>query len=279
LMDAADAAELPIVEFFGRAVEDDRRHELFARAVTIAQDTALRDKRRALGGALAAGVMGDDAQIDEELLFMRAVDDVDEIHIRLLARMAARRPPTVVPGWSIYMITKEDRGLRVGVRALLGTLELHGLIEQVVVRGQIQAEGSAQDYYNITKQGHTFLKRLAENPDLECRCDHAADVGDTAPGPVGERSGSGMSPRTYGRRAALRCLFRPGWPGFRPRFMRGGSGRHAELAGELVERREDLWQRRMASRVLLVAVPPGWARTTVLDRLSEAAGPVTPRLP
>ena len=54
--------------------------------------------------------------------------------------------------------------------------------------------------------------------------------------------------------------------------MRRGSGRHAELAGELVEWWEDLWQRGMTSRVVLVAVPPGWGRTTVLDRLAEAAG-------
>src|SRR5262245_19688447 len=61
--------------------------------------------------------------------------------------------------------------------------------------------------------------------------------------------------------------------------MWGGPGRHAELAEELVEWWEDLWQRGMTSRVVLVAVPPGWVRTTVLDRLAEAAaaedGPVT----
>jgi hypothetical protein len=54
--------------------------------------------------------------------------------------------------------------------------------------------------------------------------------------------------------------------------MGGGSSRHTELAGELVEWWEDLWQRGMTSRAVLVAVPPGWGRTTVLDRLAEAAG-------
>jgi hypothetical protein len=84
LLDAADEAGIPLSEFMDRAVSDDRRHELFARSMRIAQDTALRDKRRALGRALAFGIMGDDARIDEELLFMRAVDDLDEMHIRLL---------------------------------------------------------------------------------------------------------------------------------------------------------------------------------------------------
>ena len=41
--------------------------------------------------------------------------------------------------------------------------------------------------------------------------------------------------------------------------MGGGSGRHAELAGELVEWWEDLWQAHTGSRVVLVAVPPGGA--------------------
>jgi hypothetical protein len=165
LMDAADAAELPVAEFFGRAVDDDRRHELFARAMTIAQDTALREKRRALGRALAAGVMGDDARIDEELLFMRAVEDIDEMHIRLLGLMTGPQPLDVRPGWSIFSITTADPGLRSGVRALLGTLELHGLIEQAVIRRPLQGEGTGQDYYNVTDQGREFLERLAGNPD------------------------------------------------------------------------------------------------------------------
>jgi tetratricopeptide (TPR) repeat protein len=54
--------------------------------------------------------------------------------------------------------------------------------------------------------------------------------------------------------------------------MQGGAGRHDELAGELIEWWEDLWQRGMTSRVVLVAVPPGWGRTAVLDRLAERAG-------
>jgi len=75
-----------------KAVSDDRRHELLARALGIAQDAALRDKRRALGRALAAGIAGDDARIDDELLFIRAIADVDEPHIRLLALMASEWP-------------------------------------------------------------------------------------------------------------------------------------------------------------------------------------------
>jgi len=54
--------------------------------------------------------------------------------------------------------------------------------------------------------------------------------------------------------------------------MRDGPGRHAGLAGELGEWLEDLWVRGLSSRAVLAAVPPGWGRTTVLDRLAAAAG-------
>jgi len=46
VIDAADAAEKPLAEFIDKAVSDDRRHELFARTLAIAQDAAMRKKRQ-----------------------------------------------------------------------------------------------------------------------------------------------------------------------------------------------------------------------------------------
>ena len=45
-----------------------------------------------------------------------------------------------------------------------------------------------------------------------------------------------------------------------------GAGRHAALVAELAEWAEDLWQVCTGSRVVLVKVPSGWGRTTVLER-------------
>lgn len=45
VIDAASAAEMPLDEFVDKAVSDDHRHELFARTLVIAQDTALQEKR------------------------------------------------------------------------------------------------------------------------------------------------------------------------------------------------------------------------------------------
>jgi hypothetical protein len=163
-MDAADAADLPLGEFMDRAVSDDRRHELFARSMRTAQDTALRDKRRALGRALAAGVMGDDARIDEELLFIRAVDDLDEMHIRLLGSMRNQRTP-----WTGADIARADPGLKAGIDALIGALELHGLIRQAtaeeIERGT-PYQGEEDDIRHIIADaGRDFLARLAEEQE------------------------------------------------------------------------------------------------------------------
>jgi hypothetical protein len=166
VLDAAEAAELPLDEFIDRAVSDDRRHELLARTLFIAQDTALRDKRRALGRALAAGVMGDDAKIDEELLFIRAMADVDEMHVRLLQRMLH---PGQFGGdgssWTADLIASADPGLAAGVLALLGTLELHGLVATAISNRAIPSVVSSVTTYSVTPLGRHFLDRLAEDTE------------------------------------------------------------------------------------------------------------------
>jgi len=157
LVDAAEAADMPLPEFMDKAVSDDRRQELFARTLTVAQDTALRSKRRALGRALAAGVVDDDARIDQELLFIRAVADIDTMHVRLLALL---QRPTGHQGWSYQDIVDADPGLAPAARALLGTLELHGLIAS---RQANRVVGNT--FYSGTFAGDAFLRRLAGEAD------------------------------------------------------------------------------------------------------------------
>ena len=52
--------------------------------------------------------------------------------------------------------------------------------------------------------------------------------------------------------------------------MQEGAGRHADLATELGEWWEDLWRAHTGSRVVLVQVPAGWGRSTILDRFAKA---------
>jgi hypothetical protein len=51
-----------------------------------------------------------------------------------------------------------------------------------------------------------------------------------------------------------------------------GAGRHRVVAQELVEWREDLAERGIGSQVVLVGVPAGWGRSTVLAEFAAVAG-------
>jgi hypothetical protein len=100
--------------------------------------------------------MGDEARIDEELLFVRAVDDFDEMHIRLLGRFTDGRQLTV------REIEQADPGLGGAVLALLGQLQSHGLIDS---RSPVTPGGAItpEPRYFITGSGQTFLARLADD--------------------------------------------------------------------------------------------------------------------
>ena len=60
-----------------------------------------------------------------------------------------------------------DPGLAAGIGALLGALELHGLIEQPPVRGAFPPRGPSNEqmFYLITDAGRAFLSRLADEPE------------------------------------------------------------------------------------------------------------------
>ncbi|MGE5136761.1 MAG: hypothetical protein ACM32E_28175 [Gemmatimonadota bacterium] len=167
LGDAAEASGESPEDLLLKAVADDRRHELLARALGVAQDTALREKRRALGRALAAGIAGDDARVDDELLFIRAVADIDEPHIRLLALMASETPlpgklsgSVFHGGWSPGAITARDPGFGDSLPALMWTLESHGLIGTETSSTPWQSSRVA---FTVTQAGRQLLDRLTQN--------------------------------------------------------------------------------------------------------------------
>ena len=101
-------------------------------------------------------MIGDEARIDEELLFVRAVDGIDEMHVRPLSRVADGGRLTAGD------IALADPGLGDGVLALLGQLQSHGLIDS---RSPVTPGGAMtpEPYYFITPSGRTFLTRLADD--------------------------------------------------------------------------------------------------------------------
>lgn len=163
--DAAEASGCSVEELLGRAVSDDRRQELLSRALGVAQDAALRDKRRALGRALAAGIEGDDARIDDELLFIRAVADVDIPHIKLLKVLSEDQPSpgqlsgsVFHDGWSLATVAARHPEFGGALPALVWTLESHALIQSV--RSATPATAVA---YTVTSAGRHLLDRLADD--------------------------------------------------------------------------------------------------------------------
>jgi hypothetical protein len=176
LTDAADefGAETTdqFIEFVKAAVSDEDRQELLARALTIAQDTAMRDKRRALGRVVAQAASDTGTKVDKQLIYLRVLDDLDEPHIRLL-RLMTTKPPHQdavnqqmeaigrgpVRQWHPSDLGQVDAGLAEVVWSLLPVLERHGLISG---GKEVLTQAGREPEYTVTPYGEWFLTMLAE---------------------------------------------------------------------------------------------------------------------
>jgi hypothetical protein len=173
LLDAAYEADATsadtFAEFIRDAVSNEGSLELLARALTVAQDAASRAKRRAVGRSIAAGVADKGTKVDEELIFLRVVDDLDAPHFRLLRLMADGVPPhhgdparprlAVPSGWMRWDLAAADEGLAETVPALLSGLQRHGLINTGELRNP---NGIHEPIYTVTEYGRRLLTRLAD---------------------------------------------------------------------------------------------------------------------
>lgn len=171
-----DTAE-QLRRFADAAASDETFQELLARALTIAQDTAMRDKRRALSRALANALDDVGTKVDDEIAFVRMLADLDPVHIRVL-KIMSRRPkhldrvarqmkaaddPKAARQWYPWSIVQADRGLEGSVHGVLRVLEQHGLIWD---RGEhvVPDPAKMQHEYQISGFGDYLIDRLAE-PD------------------------------------------------------------------------------------------------------------------
>lgn len=176
LTDAAEEAGAEtaedFVEFVKTAVSDEDRQEVLARALTIAQDTAMRDKRRALGRVLAQAASDTGTKVDQELVYLRVLADLDEPHVRLL-RLMATKPPhqdavnrqmeaggrEPIRQWHPSDLGQADPGLAEVVWSLLPVLDRHGLISGGY---DVLTQSGHEPEYTITPYGEWFLTLLAE---------------------------------------------------------------------------------------------------------------------
>lgn len=108
-------------------------------AIAAAMRTVNEDKIRALGRALAHG-LDDDARVDEELLIVKALEDLERPHITVLDLMATRMPwtfgdaPALDPRqspveWQVASIERQLPGTQAVLPTVLGALDRHGLID------------------------------------------------------------------------------------------------------------------------------------------------------
>jgi hypothetical protein len=160
------------IVFVEAAVSDEERQELLARALTIAQDTAMRDKRRALGRVVAQAAEEIGTKVDKQLIYLRVIDDLDEPHIRLL-RLMTTKPPhqdavnrqreavdeAPIRQWHPSDLGHADPGIAEVVWYLMPALERHGLISGGY---QVMTWAGHEPEYVITPYGEWFLTMLAE---------------------------------------------------------------------------------------------------------------------
>jgi hypothetical protein len=183
LVDAAeelggDPAE-QLRRFVDAAASDEAYQELLARTLTIAQDTAMRDKRRALSRALANALDDTGTKVDQEIAFVRMLSDLDPVHLRVL-KIMSRRPkhldqvavqmnaaddPKAVRRWYEWSITVADPGLEGSVWGALQVLERHSLIWDLGEQ-QVPNPHGMQNEYEIRPYGDYLIDRLAE-PDWD----------------------------------------------------------------------------------------------------------------
>jgi hypothetical protein len=163
LVDAISTSSVSAEDFISMALEDDDRSELLVKVLTSAQDTAVREKRRALAIALADGICGT-TDINDEILFIRAISNLDRPDIAVLKVIGSVPPPDrVMPrAWTRGAILQRLPQLGEALSAVLSTLELHTLIFNMPLAadsGQIST-----DFYRVTSRGRQFLNRLAFEP-------------------------------------------------------------------------------------------------------------------
>jgi hypothetical protein len=174
LTDAAQEAgvtEDDFDEFVEKLARDEQHQELLARVLSAAQDSAMRDKRRALGRVLANAADETGTKVDSELADARVIADLDAVHVRVLRIMSETPPhlvdystthgldPRRVRRWYPWSIAAADPGLADAVWGALTVLDRHVLISKIS-EGHTPS-GGIEPEYEITGYGDYFVRLLA----------------------------------------------------------------------------------------------------------------------
>lgn len=182
-----DRSGLSTDEFLKTLTKDDLRLALLSEALSAASRTAVEDKIRAFGMALANGALTeDDARVDEERIWVQMLSEIEAPHLRVLSVLSAEKPVHESDFTWMY-----DQMWRVGKslgadspvirERLLNAMEGQGLIrrkygDQLPISYDLRSGASASDRFAIiTETGRAVLKRVSQagadsNPREDIRC-------------------------------------------------------------------------------------------------------------
>jgi hypothetical protein len=170
-MFAAAVAErdVELERLLGDLLRTDALRMLLASAVSAAEVTAVRAKLDALGRALARGAFAnDDALIDEQQLVVRALADIEAVHLRVLEHLSApiqirdfegELSPPMLTGYAESGIRSQHGA---GIEAVLAALQSNGLARTSGNAVEILQRPTNDVAWVITPFGQQLLAELAE---------------------------------------------------------------------------------------------------------------------
>lgn len=160
-------------ELLETLLADPRGEQMFRHAMTSARDATVEAKLQVIARALASGAIAkDEAVVDTEILFLRAMEDVEIPHVRALRIFTS----TEAAGKAGHPITPNDKTpiqlkypdfhellpqMSAALDPVLATLERHGLLARIATGGGAFLGGEgASTAWRITAFGKESLARL-----------------------------------------------------------------------------------------------------------------------
>ena len=134
---AQTIGSMTAVELVEHIRGDPERERLLAMAAIAGSETVLMGKIRALGKALADGVLAqDDAKVDEQAMILAALNDIEAPHVKVISMMFNNREPGPPDGWFREYVYRpwqrrdfqRDPSFGITLRPILATLERHAVV-------------------------------------------------------------------------------------------------------------------------------------------------------
>lgn len=170
-------------DFLKGLTKDDLRLALLAEALSAASRTAVDEKIRAFGVALANGALtDDDARLDEERVWVQILAEVEAPHLRVLHVLSLDKPAEESHfAWLYEQTGRAIEALRTDSpvirERILNAIERQGLIQrkygdQLPAAYDLRGGASAGDrFLLITEAGRAVLQRFLDAGSADTKQD------------------------------------------------------------------------------------------------------------